>query len=90
MPDRNLVYVLRSESNPDRFYVGLTTDVTKRLQWHNAVPVGHTSHHRPWKVVATFWFDNPHVASRFERYLKTGSGRAFSRRHFDSDHTSHG
>lgn len=90
MPDRNLVYVLRSESHSDRFYVGLTSDVTKRLQWHNAGLAGHTHHYRPWKVVATFWFDSPKVALRFERYLKSGSGRAFSRRHFDPERPAHG
>jgi len=90
MPDRNQVYVLRSESHPDRFYVGLTADVVNRLHWHNAGPDGHTAHYRPWKLVATFWFDHPQVAAKFERYLKSGSGRAFTKRHFDPDRSSPG
>jgi len=43
----SIVYVLRSNLHPDRYYTGLTDNV-----------------------------------EAFEKYLKTGSGRAFSKRHF--------
>jgi predicted GIY-YIG superfamily endonuclease len=39
--DKRLVYVLRSDRNPRRHYVGLTSDVQTRLDWHNA---GHKEH----------------------------------------------
>jgi hypothetical protein len=32
MPERNFVYVLRSTTNQDRYYVGLTSDLSTRLE----------------------------------------------------------
>ena len=39
--------------------------------------------HRPWSLVVTMEFRNEREAVRFEKYLKSGSGRAFTKRHFD-------
>ena len=80
--DRRFVYVLRSGRNPRRHYVGLTSDVQQRLEWHNAGQNAHTSRDRPWHVLVTLEFRTPEAAGQFEHYLKTGSGRAFSKRHF--------
>ena len=76
------MYVLRSEPNAERHYVGITSDVENRLEWHNAGPCGHTMEHRPWRVVVSLEFADEPTAIRFERYLKSGSGRAFAKRHF--------
>ncbi len=76
------VYILRSDSDPDRHYVGRTSSVEDRLAWHNEGPCGYTRHHRPWSVVVSLDFPDESHAARFERYLKTGSGRAFATRHF--------
>jgi putative endonuclease len=78
------VYVLRSDSDPSRHYVGRASNVDDRLDWHNAGPSGYTVHHRPWSVVVTVEFSDERAAARFERYLKSGSGRAFAKRHFGS------
>ena len=48
---KRFVYVLRSTSEPNRHYVGLTSDVDRRLEWHNHGPSGHTAVHRPWSLV---------------------------------------
>jgi len=77
-----IVYIIRSESDPSRHYTGITTDVHSRLNWHNTGPSGCTVHHRPWSLVVSIEFADPAAARRFERYLKSGSGRAFSKRHF--------
>ena len=82
MGSRCFVYILRSDVNPDRHYVGLTTDVSGRLHWHNTGPSGVTARNRPWSLVVCLEFADAETASRFERYLKTGSGRAFAKRHF--------
>ena len=79
---RRFVYILRSDPHPERHYVGLTSDVARRLHWHNNGPSGVTVYHRPWSLVASLEFADPKSAARFERYLKTGSGRAFAKRHF--------
>jgi len=76
------VYILRSGKDPSRHYVGLTSDITERLWWHNCGPGGgHTESGRPWSVVVSIEFRTEDVARRFERYLKSGSGRAFAKRH---------
>jgi predicted GIY-YIG superfamily endonuclease len=79
---RRFVYVLRSDSDPQRHYVGTTGDVENRLDWHNLGPSGHTDQHRPWSLVVVIEFPTEQQAVRFEKYLKTGSGRAFAARHF--------
>jgi predicted GIY-YIG superfamily endonuclease len=78
----NKVYVLRSVSDPTRYYTGLTDDVSRRLDVHNSGGSQHTAPLRPWELVAFTQFSNPESAAAFEQYLKTGSGRAFSKRHF--------
>jgi predicted GIY-YIG superfamily endonuclease len=79
---KRLVYVLESLISPSRHYVGLTSDVTERLAAHNSGGCPSTSRHRPWKVLAAVEFADPALAARFEKYLKSGSGRAFAKRHF--------
>jgi putative endonuclease len=69
--------------NPDceHFYVGVTGDVSARLFKHNAGEVLHTSKHRPWKLKSYVAFCNEERAFAFQRYLKSGSGRAFAKKH---------
>jgi putative endonuclease len=80
--ERRFVYVLRSVSNPNRHYVGTTSDVHDRLRWHNEGPSGFTVRHRPWALAVALEFTAEREAVAFERYLKSGSGRAFAKRHF--------
>ncbi len=83
MADKTIVYVLRSTSNTTRRYTGLTSDLTRRLQSHNAGQNVDTANDRPWVVFASFHFHHERTARAFEKYLKSGSGRAFAKRHFD-------
>jgi predicted GIY-YIG superfamily endonuclease len=61
----------------------VTSDLSNRLQWHNVGPVGQTRLHRPWSLSVSITFADEQRARRFERYLKSGSGRAFAKRHFE-------
>ncbi len=72
------VYILRSVKYPDKTYTGLTSDVQKRLEAHNAGQSPHTSKFRPWTLVTYLGFSSMENADEFERYLKTGSGRVFA------------
>ena len=74
------VYILRSELETDHFYVGLTDDLRDRLRRHNAGEVPHTSQFRPWCIKTAVAFRDRARAARFERYLKTASGRAFAKK----------
>ena len=82
---RRFVYIIRSDTDPTQQYVGVTRDVDERLVWHNTGPSGHTTRYRPWSVVVSIEFADEQTAVRFERYLKSGSGRAFAKRHFSGD-----
>ncbi|MBL8174315.1 MAG: GIY-YIG nuclease family protein [Bryobacterales bacterium] len=75
------VYLLRSESHPTERYTGMTSDLRARLAKHNEGGVPHTSQFRPWSLHCYFAFRTKEQATAFERYLKSGSGRAFANRH---------
>jgi putative endonuclease len=79
---KRIVYIVRSDVDPSRHYVGITGNIRDRLEWHNHGPCGYTISDRPWSLVVSLEFRTERDAVRFEKYLKTGSGRAFAKRHF--------
>jgi predicted GIY-YIG superfamily endonuclease len=79
---KRFVYILRRDSDPARHYVGITTDPDRRLEWHNHGLCGDTRSHRPWSLIVVLEFPAERAAVAFERYLKSGSGRAFATRRF--------
>ena len=76
------VYMLQSIEHPERYYVGMTKDLSERLRAHNAGKVPHTSKFAPWRIETAIAFQDREKALAFERYLKTHSGRAFAKKHF--------
>ena len=76
------VYILRSEKYPEQTYIGYTTDPKQRVKDHNYGKTASTSKYLPWKIETMIGFDEQSKARQFERYLKRGSGRAFSKKHF--------
>ena len=82
--ERRFVYVLKTVSAPSRYYIGLSSNPTARLAEHNEGICRHTNTHRPWRLHVVVEFADELTAARFETYLKSGSGRAFARRHFDA------
>jgi predicted GIY-YIG superfamily endonuclease len=79
---KRFVYILKSISSPQEYYVGITSDPHARLAAHNDGSSPHTARHRPWRTLVMIEFDEEAPAIAFERYVKTGSGREFARRHF--------
>ncbi len=77
-------HVLKNADRDPRFYVGLTSDVRARLDDHNSGHCPHTARYRPWQLHVVIEFPDEERAFRFERYLKSGSGREFAKRHFGS------
>jgi len=76
------VYILQSQSFPDKFYIGYTHDLKERLQTHNSDHNGYTARYQPWFVKAYFAINNEDKAKDFENYLKSQSGREFIKKHF--------
>jgi predicted GIY-YIG superfamily endonuclease len=76
------VYLLQSVEHPRQRYMGVTSDVDRRVAAHNAGQSPHTSKYRPWRLCIAIRFEDDEKAVAFEEYLKTGSGWAFAKRHF--------
>jgi len=77
--DMNYVYILRSRDDPERHYVGVTSDLRERLRRHNAGDVPHTSKCAPWSIKTYLGFSEEKQAYAFEKYFKSASGRAFAK-----------
>ena len=73
------VYILESLDG-EHLYTGITDDVPARLVRHNAGEVFHTSKYRPWRLRTYIAFTDEKLAVAFEKYLKSGSGRAFAKK----------
>lgn len=76
------MYILRSIGQPGQRYFGVTSDLRRRLEYHNSGRSHHTSKFSPWRLETYLAFSDRAKALAFEKYLKTGSGREFSRRRF--------
>jgi putative endonuclease len=76
------VYILTSASSHSMRYTGYTQDLRTRFAAHNAGQNESTRSGRPWHLAAYFAFPSEAVARAFEKYLKTGSGKTFTLRHF--------
>ena len=76
------VYILRSKVEANRYYVGLTGNLESRLAAHNRGETPSTKPFAPWKIEVATAFRDRTKAAAFEQYLKSHSGRAFSKRHF--------
>jgi len=78
---QTIVYILKNETDPPRYYTGLTSNLAGRLDAHNAGRVPHTANGKPWMLDVIVEFAGDRRAAAFEKYLKSGSGSAFAKRH---------
>jgi predicted GIY-YIG superfamily endonuclease len=72
------IYSLRCK---DGYYVGCTDDIKERLERHQKGHVPATATRLPIKLEFYFATEDKYKAFEFEKYLKSGSGRAFVNRH---------
>ncbi|MEM1001651.1 MAG: GIY-YIG nuclease family protein [Bacteroidota bacterium] len=73
------VYILKC--NDYTHYVGCTSDFEERFSRHIKGYVHYTKTRLPLSVAVKICFDDRYKAYEFEKYLKSGSGRAFMKRH---------
>jgi len=76
------VYLLKCAD--ERTYIGCTNDLKQRLARHQAGNVPATKARLPVELFAYFAFKSQQTAFKFEKYLKSGSGRAFTNKHLFS------
>ena len=74
------VYILKSKQDGSR-YVGVTSDLKRRIQEHNNGSARYSSAKRPYSIIWYCAFHNKNKAYAFEQYLKSSSGYAFSKKH---------
>lgn len=72
------VYSLKCK---DGYYVGCTDDLSSRLDRHKKGQVSATAKRLPVQLDFYFVVKNKYKAFEFEKYLKSGSGRSFIKRH---------
>jgi len=71
-----IVYVLESLINGIH-YVGMTSDIQRRLMEHNSGKSKFTSAYKPWKIIYTEKAENFEKGRIREKYLKTSAGKRF-------------
>ena len=74
------VYILQSINFVNKYYTGLTEDISERLLKHNEGGVKYTAPYKPWRIKTVISFTDKDKARDFEKYLKTQSGRAFAKK----------
>jgi len=81
MQESYFVYILRSYKFRTQRYKGFTEqNIIDRLSDHNAGKCRHTAKYRPWELIFYCAFNDKYRALAFEKYLKTASGIAFTRK----------
>ena len=74
------VYILQSLKYPEHFYTGFSEDLDDRLKDHNTGKNAHTKKFKPWRIKTAIAFTDRGRALDFERYLKSPSGRTFTKK----------
>ena len=76
------VYFIRSLTKEGYIYTGYTNDLQRRLKEHNSENSKlATCNYRPLELIAYIAVRDEKHAVNLEKYFKTGSGRAFFRKH---------
>ena len=65
----------------DKSYIGSTNDLKDRINRHIHGYIPATKRRLPINLQSYFAFTNEMIARNFEQYLKSGSGRAFLKKH---------
>ena len=73
------VYLLKCQNGEP--YTGCTDNLKERIERHQKGYVPATKDRLSVKLISYFAFSNKYTAFSFEKYLKSGSGRAFIKKH---------
>lgn len=80
------MYYVYSLKCKDGYYVGCTDDLKDRLERHTKGHISATENRLPIELDFYFAINDKYKAFEFERYLKSGSGRAFIKKHLNHEH----
>ena len=74
------VYILKCGDM--RTYIGCTHDLRERMQRHRRGEIKATQDRLPLELLSYIAINNKYKAYLLEKYFKSGSGRAFLKKHF--------
>jgi len=75
-----ITYILHSEGN-DKYYIGSTNNLERRLKEHNEKDIGYTSKYHPWELLYSETFPNRVQAMKSEKYLKSLKDKALIKKY---------
>lgn len=75
------MYYIYSLKCKDGYYIGCTDNIEDRLDRHTKGNVPVTANRLPVTLEFYFAIEDKYKAFEFEKYLKSGSGRAFINKH---------
>jgi putative endonuclease len=74
-----IAYIIKS-LKVNRYYIGSTENIERRLSYHNSGKVKSTKAYKPWKIVYTERFETKSDALKREKQIKPyKSGDAFKK-----------
>ncbi len=76
--ETHYVYLLKCQD--ETIYTGCTKNLEERLKRHSKGQVSYTSTRLPFELITYIVFNDKYKAYKFEKYLKSGSGKAFSKK----------
>lgn len=74
------VYLLKCKD--ESTYTGCTSNLKERMKRHKKGSVHYTKSRLPFELVTCIAFTDRYKAFHFEKYLKSGSGKAFANKRF--------
>ena len=77
--DSHFVYIIESGTT-GKWYYGYTTDLAKRLTFHNQGNNISTRNRGPWKYIFTRKLNSKKEAMDFEKYLKASRNKEYIKR----------
>ena len=71
------VYILQCINNTDKYYVGYTNNLERRISEHNRIKGKFTDKGIPWIIVYTETFDNKMDSHKRELQIKNKKSRKY-------------
>ncbi|CAG5086666.1 GIY-YIG nuclease family protein [Parvicella tangerina] len=75
-------YVYLLKCSDGKTYTGCTSNLEERMSRHSKGHVSYTSTRLPVELITYIAFTDKYKAYNFEKYLKSGSGKAFANKRF--------
>ena len=80
MEDSFYVYLLKCADT--KTYTGFSTNLEQRINAHKKGKVDYTKSRLPVELITYIVFSDKYKALAYKKYLKSGSGKAFSNKRF--------